>query len=407
MNDYDILSDEEETDDEPEIIVEENPDIIAQLLTEMSTATQKSTEAYSKAKNAYSTAYSANDAVWDLVNNCQLMANGNYYSQNGITLADGATTITGGMYQNAHFLKTLEFSADITGIGDSAFYGCERLEAVGAVNPCSITSIGQSAFQNCEKLNEVNITTSSSVSIGDAAFKNCPGLITLYCDNATNIGVGAFEGCTQLETIRFPNIISVGKNAFEGTAWLNNQKQNSDLIKLGTVLIYAASSVSGQLTIPDGVKSITDELFKNNRSITGIVFPSGFTTIGNAAFSGCYGIRGSLDIPSGVLTIGDEAFKDCINLERITLPNTIESIGTDAFYNNSRVSSVTVEDNFNADLDLTPFRQLTASQLVTIFNALKDNIDADPKVITLGTTLQSKLTDDDIQIAINKNWDVA
>ncbi|MBR6111695.1 MAG: leucine-rich repeat domain-containing protein [Paludibacteraceae bacterium] len=62
-----------------------------------------------------------------------------------------------------------------------------------------------------------------------------------------------------------------------------------------------------------------------------IEIPSGVTSIGDGAFSGCDGLT-HIEIPSGVTSIGDNAFMWCKNLE-IVIDNSKENVkvGSDAF----------------------------------------------------------------------------
>lgn len=66
----------------------------------------------------------------------------------------------------------------VNAIGDSAFYGSNRLKKVEIPN--SVINIGKFAFFGCTQLKTVIIGTSVS-SIGDNAFNNCPSLLNVNC----------------------------------------------------------------------------------------------------------------------------------------------------------------------------------------------------------------------------------
>ena len=59
----------------------------------------------------------------------------------------------------------------VTGIGQSAFYGCERLSMV--IIPNSVNSIGGFAFYNCSGLRRVTIDSRTPLGINANTFKNC------------------------------------------------------------------------------------------------------------------------------------------------------------------------------------------------------------------------------------------
>jgi hypothetical protein len=78
--------------------------------------------------------------------------------------------------------------------------------------------------------------------------------------------------------------------------------------------------LTGTLTIPSGVTSISAGVFSGCSGLTGtLVIPESVTSIGNYTFSDCSGLTGTLTIPAGVTTIGAGAFYNCSELTSITL----------------------------------------------------------------------------------------
>ena len=62
-----------------------------------------------------------------------------------------------------------------------------------------------------------------------------------------------------------------------------------------------------------------------------VTIPSGVTSIGNSAFSWCYGML-SITIPSNVTSIGDYAFEYCFGLNSITVnATTPPTLGSNVF----------------------------------------------------------------------------
>jgi len=120
------------------------------------------------------------------------------------------------------------------------------------------------------------------------------------------------------------------------------------------------------LTLPTGLTSIGNGAFSGCSSLISLTLPAGLTTIGNGAFYGCRSLSSlkvseenrffrSVDgvlftadgktlvcypaakdgseytVPEGVEHIGDFAFMWCDSLKTITFPASVERVGDDAF----------------------------------------------------------------------------
>lgn len=94
-----------------------------------------------------------------------------------------------------------------------------------------------------------------------------------------------------------------------------------------------------ELTLPDGVTTIKEDLFTNCTSLEAITIPNSVTAIESYAFKGCTNLK-SITFGSGLLNIGDRAFEGCSNLTSITIPNSVTKIGYGVFIDCSRLSSV-------------------------------------------------------------------
>ena len=86
------------------------------------------------------------------------------------------------------------------------------------------------------------------------------------------------------------------------------------------------------ISFEDGnkVTKIGNKAFKNMTSLSGIVLPSGVTSIGTSAFEKT-GIS-NIVIPNGVTSIPDYCFRESTKLSDVTLGDKVTSIGKSAFY---------------------------------------------------------------------------
>lgn len=72
------------------------------------------------------------------------------------------------------------------------------------------------------------------------------------------------------------------------------------------------------VTIPDTVKVIESDAFRECLRLTSVELPEGLESIGDSAFERCASLR-SVSIPSTVTNIGYFAFRDCLRLTNVTL----------------------------------------------------------------------------------------
>ena len=73
----------------------------------------------------------------------------------------------GPFYLYRNDIQSVQFSGNITTIGNYAFWNCEGLTEI--VIPASVTSIGSGAFESCTSLTEI-VISGNVTSIGRYAF---------------------------------------------------------------------------------------------------------------------------------------------------------------------------------------------------------------------------------------------
>ena len=181
-------------------------------------------------------------------------------------------------------------------------------------------------------------------TIGDSAFSRCDSLKSIDLpDSVTTIGGGAFSGCSLLTSVevseKSENYISVDgvlftKDRKTFVQYPAGKKDKEYAIPSGVTTIggYAFSGCSSleSIDLPDGVTTIGDRAFSECSSLESIDLPDSVTTIGNWAFSRCRSLK-SIDLPDSVTTIGDCAFSECSSLESIDLPDSVTTIADEAF----------------------------------------------------------------------------
>lgn len=192
----------------------------------------------------------------------------------------------------------------------------------------------------CDNTNDAEIVIPERIDgkkvteIGESAFYQLSNIKSVHIpDGVKSIGSSAFAFCTSLTDIRIPeSVTEIGGYAFTQTPWQEEQfKQNGGLAIVNHILIAAEEGISGDVTIPDGVTGIGEDLFYNCSGLTGINIPKSVTSIGKSSFTQCENLT-DLHLPDNITEIGPDAFAFCSGLTGITIPDGVTSIGEGAFW---------------------------------------------------------------------------
>lgn len=133
--------------------------------------------------------------------------------------------------------------------------------------------------------------------------------------------------------------------------------------------------------------------------------PETVESIGDYAYENS-GVR-TVVIAEGAESIGRAVFRGCSKLESVSLPSSVTSIGNAAFNGCSGLTSIYLGTDFNATGATFSAGDYSADIMLAMFEALKDNTGLEAKTLTLGGSNLAKLTEEQKQIATNKNWNLA
>ena len=120
----------------------------------------------------------------------------------------------------------------------------------------------------------------------------------------------------------------------------------------------------GEVVIPDGVTSISDDVFRNNTAIKTLYLPDGLKYIFRRVFEGCTGLV-SVRFPDSLLEIDNNAFEGCTALEEVILPETMKRIGNSVFQNCTAMKKLTVPGKLER-VDFYAFTGLDSLQEMVI-----------------------------------------
>lgn len=329
------------------------------------------------------------------------------YGLREFTIPDTVTSIGENCFDLCENLKTVTIGSGLTEIPSQAFIECYSLSNIDI--PSTIKTIGKQAFLGCTEIKSLDLKEGLK-KIGNGAFyfstteyneNDLPGLTSLNIPNSVEyLGDNAFANQSALTTVSIGSGLTYfGTGAFDGapvtslTISNDNQHFTADnkivYSKDKQELYFALTSLSGEVTLPSGLKVINEYAFEGCKSITAMNFPesleeikegafvstkitnlefkSGLKKIGDGAFSMGFvksitfseGIESigmsafsttditELTLPNSLKTLGEGAFSKCIGLTSLKLGNGLEEIGNHAFYN---CKKITGEVKFPASL---------------------------------------------------------
>ncbi len=243
-------------------------------------------------------------------------------------------------------IREIVLPESVTKIGQSAFEGCENLQKINI--PRRVKTIGKSAFSSCKALQEI-VIPQSVTTIGEYAFYGCSSLkgITVP-DSVKNISNSVFDDCHTLEKITLPDTIRrIGDFAFAGcyalkklvipqsvTAMGDNPFcrsllriecrsprfvfQDDMLIDTKTRRLISCLSDMPVVKVPESVKIIGNDAFRDSKEIRKVSLPNTITRIGFSAFCACEQLR-TINLPDSLKFIDYDAFECCYRLHRIVV----------------------------------------------------------------------------------------
>lgn len=256
---------------------------------------------------------------------------------NEMANTDKSTAIT-----KAEITDILTIETDTVGqvaekIGDHLTV--QKLIISGPINATDVNAIR--SLPNLVAIDMKNVT----IKGGDESY-------TVYIDNRTETyqlvdnEIGERMFCnTQLSEIILPdNITRIRRRAFHS-------------------LRGSLEHPFTEITIPDNVKTIDDELFVGCDYLEKVVLPESLQTIAYYTFYECTNLT-TVEIKGNVTTIGLRAFMNCPNLQTITLPESMTTLGEECFANTG-LTSISIPNNVTY-ISSSTFRGCSALQSVTL-----------------------------------------
>ena len=106
-------------------------------------------------------------------------------------------------------------------------------------------------------------------------------------------------------------------------------------------IVCIPKQISGAVIFADGVTSIPNDAFLNNKRVTSVTLPSSVLHIGDRAFYGT--VLPSVALPQGLISIGSEAFASS-GIESMTIPSSVTVLGNGAFASCAELGAIYIFD---------------------------------------------------------------
>ncbi len=213
----------------------------------------------------------------------------------------------------------LSFSTEGCMKGEIAVCGCEIFEPSikvpeyvnGGRGRYHVVALAPNAFSEKSSIRSIFLPDSIR-DIGYRAFYGCSSMDDFILPSSVRrIGFRAFEGCTSLSSIAisFKNPFF---RTFPGGILCSLKKVDGKLVP--SEVIRAPYSLSGSVSVPDGITKIGSESFEGCSGLTEVVLPDEVSSVMYRAFEGCSSLE-HVCVPDRA-AVGFHAFPDAVSVEK-------------------------------------------------------------------------------------------
>lgn len=172
-----------------------------------------------------------------------------------------------------------------------------------------------------------------------------PRVIYTLSEDGTFFKISGYSGeIRDIEILSYYEgrpVLEITENAFKDCKSLNSVVIADEVKKIGGSAFFGCSALI-DVSFGHGTREIGEFAFHGCTALSEISLPANVKTIGNGAFYGCENLSGVKFASDEIDTIGWSAFFECKKLVKIHLPGALETVSQYAFSGCEKLSSVFV-----------------------------------------------------------------
>lgn len=253
---------------------------------------------------------------------------------------EGRTEILEGEFSSAGFTGII-LPSTLQVINANAFSSNRNVNTITI--PASVTEIKDNAFEGASSLRIIYNNSDLVLTPGTNDYgKIALNAFIVYNKGVLTLPVTTDDGWSYMEENGF--ICKYKDNTYKIIAYLGSE---SSIVIPSEIDGHAASPdhlitfnpVS--IRIADGVTSIPDYAFQNNKTIISVEMPDSVTSLGYEAFGECSALKSAV-ISGGIYSINRRTFYNCDSLETVVIREGVIEVGYYSFYSCENLVNVSL-----------------------------------------------------------------